>query len=73
MDQGTGLTAARRRWMRKYVDYHVGVGTETRMISYLIREAYWPYPTEVAYALAYLGAVSTAEPLDLEKARDKRS
>jgi len=73
MDQGPGLTAARRRWMRKFVDYHVSQGTDDRMIGYLIRETYWPYSDEIAYALAYLGAVSTAEPIDLARVRDSRS
>lgn len=73
MDRVQGMTAYKRRSIRRFVDYHNSIGTEPRMLKYLLRETYWPYPNEITYGLAYMGAVHTALPLELTLVRDSRS
>lgn len=73
MDQGLKLTAQGRRHCRYIICKLGDQGLESHEIAQRIREYWWGFPAMVAYSLAYLGAVSTCEPLDLTRVRDSRS
>lgn len=73
MDQGRKLTAQGRRHCRYIIGKLSERGLEPDEIAQRIREYWWGFPAMIAYSLAYLGAVSTCEPLDLPRVRDSRS
>lgn len=73
MDRGPGLTKLQRQRIRWYVNHQLAAGLEPKQMVQLIHDMYLTSGGCRAYALAYYGAVYTAEPLELARVRDSRS
>jgi len=73
MDQGTALTAAQRRVIRWWITHQAQNPHMTPAeLHRSVQDCYSGRATRT-YAHAYVEAIMTAEPLELDRARDKRS
>lgn len=73
MDRGSGLTAADRLHIRRTVTKLLTWYPDGGIAAERVKEYYSGCKPFVTYALAYLGALQTTEPINLEQVRDSRS
>jgi len=73
MDQGTSLTNSQRRAIRWWITHQAQDPQMTASALHQQVTECYAGPKTRAYAHAYVEALMTAEPLHLDRARDKRS
>lgn len=73
MGQGIRLTASSRKHIRDVVraEYTRHIADQNALKC--LKEIYRDLPASWTYALAFYGALDTAEPVDLARVRDSRS
>jgi len=73
MDQGHRLTRGERSKVRRFVNQTFEAEWEAVQTLRWIQLVYAGLPIHRTYALAYYGAISTTDPLDLTAVRDSPS